>query len=410
LKNVLPKMLLESAEAPLFFDNVENLFTIFGIDSDIRTKLLIPLLTSRARASIGRLSAVDLDDYDKVKAFLLKEFKLTPEEYRSRFLSVVKQQDETYQLFASRLANLLNYYVVSRKIDKDFDKLCQVLVADRLKECLPVGTSQYVLSLEGESWFEPSKVAHLADIHVNNKGDYKSMAATNSGPKSFTSATEGKDARSQACTESGQNAASNRSSGTGGKATAGRPAGGLTSTGTERRCYKCKKTGHLWRDCKARQQAEPDASHKVNAVGLCVQSDDRRALASSDTGKPTADVELSTDMEGWGELPNHECVSWSPSPHIDQTVWLPTNVEGVKLRVSPLQYVDVMIDGIKCRALADSGAQIPIIKKSVLNTIAPIGHTQIQGVTGDAETKPLVALDVKLARDPVDDNHVRIHC
>jgi hypothetical protein len=69
-----------------------------------------------------------------------------------------------------------------------------------------------------------------------------------------------------------------------------------------------------------------DASHKANTA--CVRGDERHALASSDTvtGKPTVDVELSTDLEGWDELPNHECVSWFQLLHIDQTVWLLTLV------------------------------------------------------------------------------------
>ena len=53
-----------------FFDNVENLFTVFGIDADICTKLLVPLLTNKARSSIGRLTPAELNYYDKVKKFL----------------------------------------------------------------------------------------------------------------------------------------------------------------------------------------------------------------------------------------------------------------------------------------------------------------------------------------------------
>jgi len=131
----------------LFFDYVENLFTVFGIDADIRTKLLVLILTSKARSSIGRLTPAELNNYDKLKKFLLDKYKLTPKEYRTRFFSTVKQPDETYRLFASRLYSLLNYYVASRKIDKSYSQLCQVIVAHRLKECLPVGVLQYVCHL-----------------------------------------------------------------------------------------------------------------------------------------------------------------------------------------------------------------------------------------------------------------------
>ena len=58
------------------------------------------------------------------------------------------------------------------------------MVADRLKECLPIGALQHVLSLEGEEWFEPSKVVNLADVYVNNRSNYKPIVTTSSGPKS----------------------------------------------------------------------------------------------------------------------------------------------------------------------------------------------------------------------------------
>jgi len=40
---------------------------------------------------------------------------------------------------------------------------------DRLKSVLPNGPLNYVLSLEGEAWFAPDRVAYLADTLVNNR-------------------------------------------------------------------------------------------------------------------------------------------------------------------------------------------------------------------------------------------------
>ena len=41
------------------------------------------------------------------------EFKLTPREYRSKFMDAMKMAEETYTMFTARLKNLLNYYVKS---------------------------------------------------------------------------------------------------------------------------------------------------------------------------------------------------------------------------------------------------------------------------------------------------------
>jgi len=411
LKNVLPKMPFECADIHLFFDNVENLFTVFGIDADIRTKLLVPLLTNKARSRIGRITPAELNNYDKVKKFLLDEYKLTPKEYRTRFFSTVKQPDETYQLFASRLSRILNYYVASRKIDKSYDRLCQVMVADRLKECLPVGALQYVSSLEGETWFEPSKVANLVDVYVINRGDYKPGMSTGSGPKSSGAVGGYRDSRSQASEEPGRYTETPTKAGGPSvkNTTVGQLAGGSQFSGTERRCFRCKKVGHLMRDCKVKTEKGSDRKLNVNHV----QADGCDVVDTPTVGVGAEATKITETSCGAADTAlvsqtNVECALWSPASQPEHAVWLPTDIEGVKLKVYPLQYIDVVINGARHRALIDSGAQIPVIKQSVVNSITPIGQVQIQGVVNKSVTKTLIALDVKLAHEPIIDNCSRI--
>jgi len=121
--------------------------------------LLIPHLSERAKSLIGRLEAKSLDNYDEMKNILLGEFKLTAMEYKTRFDKDTKRFDDAHVLFASRLHNELRYYLSSRGVD-NFEKLCNLLVSDKLKSCLAPGT---VLSLEGEGCFEPDQVTRLAD-------------------------------------------------------------------------------------------------------------------------------------------------------------------------------------------------------------------------------------------------------
>jgi len=79
------------------------------------------------------MTAEDLERYDEIKSFLLAEYKLTPREYKNRFDSAVKGNDETYVLLAARLRNLLMYYLRSRNVD-DFEGVCDLLVSDKLRE------------------------------------------------------------------------------------------------------------------------------------------------------------------------------------------------------------------------------------------------------------------------------------
>jgi len=124
-------MTSEISELPQFFDTIEKLYQIYQVPDDLRAKLLIPKLSSRAQSIIVRMTAEDLQSYDEVKRFLLAEYKLTPREYKNRFDSAVKGNDETYVLFAARLRNLLMYYLRSGNVD-DFQGVCDLLVSDTL--------------------------------------------------------------------------------------------------------------------------------------------------------------------------------------------------------------------------------------------------------------------------------------
>src|SRR6218665_2404513 len=139
------------------------------VDRRYWVKLLLPLMTQRARTVINRVTLADRDNYAVVKEPLLKEFKLTPREYRSKFMDAKKTAEETYTMFTARLKNLLNYYMKSRQVNDDYERLFDLLISDKLKESLPPGPLQFVLSKEGTECFNASIIADLADIHANNK-------------------------------------------------------------------------------------------------------------------------------------------------------------------------------------------------------------------------------------------------
>ena len=62
---------------------------------------------------------------------------------------------------------------------------------------------------------------------------------------------------------------------------------------------------------------------------------------------------------------------------------MPNNVNDAKRRVTPLQYINVVIDNVKYQGLCDSGAQIPMINKRLVGGNAgSLGILQVQGVVG----------------------------
>ena len=69
----------DPTEFPVYFRNVENLFTSYQVPSHLRSKPLIPILNERSKSLLAKLSKERLDDYDGVRKYLLREFKLTAE-------------------------------------------------------------------------------------------------------------------------------------------------------------------------------------------------------------------------------------------------------------------------------------------------------------------------------------------
>ena len=75
---------------------------------------------------------------------------------------------------------------------------------------------------------------------------------------------------------------------------------------------------------------------------------------------------------------------------------MPNNVNYVKLRVTPLQYIDVVIDNVTYKGVCDSGAQILMINKRLVGgNAASLGTVQVQGVVEDPVQAKLVSLNVR---------------
>ena len=371
MKHVLPQMPHEMAEIQ-FFDTVEKLYEIYEVPEDVRAKLLLPLLTKQAKSIVGRLPLANLGRYAELKKFLLFEFKLTPKEYKNRFDEATKRADETYVLFAARLRNLLDYYLRSRDVC-NFDSLCNLIISDKMKSGLTQGPLNYVLSLEGEEWFTPDKIANLADIYVNNH-------KTNQIPRTSVDPTvEGNKQtyRAEAVVRSNFRPSSPRGPtkfGSGYRQSTGPPV---------KRCFICNSTYHLARSCPkghgyAVTQYPGDAQvnfcgvsspSRVREIGIqCENSDDQ--------------------IPEFGDRP---------------TVGGITAKSDFKVRISPVQRIKVLVNGNECQALCDSGAEVPVVSTSMAEKGKGnvVGRTLLRGLIGKPVEAPLVELPMRLSDNPI---------
>ena len=113
LKHALPKQ-GDLPDISLWYDNLEKILRLYGVEQDLWSKIVLPLLTNKARAARSRMPLIDLEDYEAVKKFLLLEFKQTPLFFKAKFDNATKLSDESHVVLAGRLRSMLNYYVQSR--------------------------------------------------------------------------------------------------------------------------------------------------------------------------------------------------------------------------------------------------------------------------------------------------------
>ena len=99
---------------------------------------------------------------------MLREFKLTAEQYRDSFWTASKRSDETYKSFGARVKTLFQYYLDSRKA-RNKDDVVDLLVADRIKQTLSEACLRQALSAECAEWFKPDKLVDVIDTYVNSR-------------------------------------------------------------------------------------------------------------------------------------------------------------------------------------------------------------------------------------------------
>jgi len=116
---------------------MEKLYSRFEVPSSLQAKLLLPYLSNKAKSLLLRLEQSRQDVYIEVKKFLLNEFKLTPIQFKGKFERAVRNNEESFTMYCSRLTNLLTYYVRSREVNEKYDAFFSLLVADRIKATLP---------------------------------------------------------------------------------------------------------------------------------------------------------------------------------------------------------------------------------------------------------------------------------
>jgi len=227
-----------------------------------------------------------------------------------------------------------------------------------------LSTLQYVLSLEGSKCFSSDEVANNADIYCSNYNDNGSYKGTNlfnvslhgQGKQPFKKfasnkrydfkvSKNGSSPTDKAVAETvNVNAYTTQST---------------KPTAVKKECFACKSDKHLIADCPKKQSGPTSSRTFVRSAPESNTMDHTKGATTSGTAA-TANVQCNACVIGVNcenkYLPFTDVVKCEATQSSD-------------LQVAPLQYIDVVIAGKHCKALIDSGAEVPLIRSSLVQCV-----------------------------------------
>ncbi|GFX19512.1 transposon Tf2-6 polyprotein [Trichonephila clavipes] len=236
----------------LFFQSLERAFLTKKINDEYKSEILINLLGERAHNVLLYIKEEELNDYEKLKSIVPREFQLTPRECLNSFKNAVKSSGETYIQFAARLTANFQYYCSLRKVNS-FESLCDLIISDKLFETLNKETATHIGIREAEDWFRPIDLAKECDIYISSR----------SGSHKETPITYGYT----------QDPFKNRSQNFKPKIKENYP---QYLERENKNCYICGDSSHCARDCEKRFKPKESNSHihnKINVNTLKIESE-----------------------------------------------------------------------------------------------------------------------------------------
>lgn len=128
---------------------------------------LLTLLPCEVADIIARMGKEDADDYDRVKASLLKKYRLSAEAFRRKFREIEKAKDESYPEFAYTLKVNLEEWLREEGALGDAEKTLQCFALEQFFRRLPENIRYWVQDRQGVDTI--TRAAELAEEYVNRR-------------------------------------------------------------------------------------------------------------------------------------------------------------------------------------------------------------------------------------------------
>ncbi|XP_077535981.1 uncharacterized protein LOC144148299 [Haemaphysalis longicornis] len=145
----------------LFLVNFERTCEKVDFPRDTWPQRLLTLLPCEAADVVARLTRQEAEDYSKVKACLLKKYRLSAEAYRQRFREGERGRNESYSEFAYKLMANFEEWLKEEGAFGDHDKVVQRLGLEQFYRRIPASMRSWVMDKSDVTTV--TRAAELAD-------------------------------------------------------------------------------------------------------------------------------------------------------------------------------------------------------------------------------------------------------
>ncbi|GBM25702.1 hypothetical protein AVEN_241976-1 [Araneus ventricosus] len=173
LTKTVPSFDSKNGDITLFLSLFERQAKRAQIDTKDWVSGLLMLLPSDIVQLIARESDENFDNYNYIKSVLLKRFKLSPEEFRKKFLHHQKNSEKSWREYTFEISNYFQEWIEGLKIDS-FEKLKNLIITDQIKRRAPFEAKDHFLDewTKGHTLHScPSKAPQRGKLNPTAQGN-----------------------------------------------------------------------------------------------------------------------------------------------------------------------------------------------------------------------------------------------
>ena len=228
-----------------YFNHFEKVASNLKWPKDYWPSLLQTVFVGKAREAYTALPDDKCNDYDNVKQAVLKAYELVPEAYRQKFRSWRLTGSQNHVEFAKEKERLFEKWLKSNEVDKNFDKLKQLILLEEFKNCIHPEIKTYleehkintlqVAATRADDYSLTHKLS-VKSTSYDNKILYKNNKGSNNDNSSLKSSKPNSFGGNEMSAPPKSNGKDSSN-------------GDTKPKGTKPQCNYCQKVGHIEKYC-----------------------------------------------------------------------------------------------------------------------------------------------------------------